>query len=263
MDLVQLKKDNLKRWDDCHIPAEKGPAFKQVAERLSAAPVFSRYKAVEKLTGVPWWFIAVVHEREGAQKWDTYLGNGQALDKKTTLVPKGRGPFKTWEDGAVDALVNCAPFAAKNKDWSIGGALTMLELYNGPGYAQMNKPSPYVWAGTNQYEKGKYVGDGKYSPETVDAQLGCAGLLKFMGVFKTAPTGVGTAAAVVVIGSTTAVAAVSSTNHWAWFTDHWAIILIAVIGAGILIDLGLSIYNNEKNRLKVTGNKEVSDVAIQ
>src|SRR5258708_27281051 len=122
MDLVQLKKDNLQRWNDCHIPAEKGPVFKQVAERLSAAPAFSRYKAVEKLTGVPWWFIAVVHEREGAQKWDTFLGNGQSLSRKTTIIPKGRGPFNTWEDGAVDALMNCPPHAAKNKDWSIGGA---------------------------------------------------------------------------------------------------------------------------------------------
>ena len=264
MDLVQLRKDNQKRWDACHIPAEKGPAFKAVAERLSAAPAFSRYKAVEKLTGVPYWFIAVVHEREASQKWDTYLGNGQLLKKKTTIVPKGRGPFKTWEDGAVDALVNCAPFAAKNKDWSIGGALTMLEQYNGLGYAQQGKPSPYVWAGTDQYEKGKYVADGKYSSETVDTQLGCAGLLKFMGVFKTAPTGLGTTAAVVTVGGVTAVAAATvSTSNWDWLMSHWLILGIGVVAAGIVVDLGLSLYNNEKNQLKVTETQEVPLVAIQ
>jgi len=142
MDLVQLRKDNQKRWDACHVSIEKGPAFKQVADRLLAAPAFSRYKTVEKLTGVPYWFIAVVHEREASQDWDTYLGNGQSLKKKTTITPKGRGPFKTWEEGAVDALTKCPPYAARNKDWSIGGALTMLEQYNGLGYAQQGKPSP-------------------------------------------------------------------------------------------------------------------------
>jgi len=252
MDLVQLRKDNKTRWDNCHISVEKGPAFKQVADRLTAIPAFSRYKAVEKITNVPWWFIAVVHEREASQNWNTYLGNGQALNKKTTIVPTNRGPFKTWEDGAVDALVNCPPHASKNKDWSIGGALTMLEQYNGTGYAQMGKPSPYVWAGTDQYEKGKYVADGKYSSETVDTQLGCAGLLKFMGVFKTAPTGAGTAIATVAVGATAATTAAVGANHWAWFTNHWGILLIAALGAGILIDFILAIYNNEKNQLKVS-----------
>jgi len=253
MDLVQLKKENQKRWDACHIPAEKGPAFKQVSDRLSAAPAFSRYKAVEKLTGVPWWFTAVVHEREASQNWNTQLGQGDPLNKKSTHKPIGRGPFKTWEDGAVDALVNCAPFAAKNKDWSIGGALTMLEQYNGLGYAQQDKPSPYIWAGTDQYEKGKYVADGKYSSETVDTQLGCAGLLKFMGVFKTAATGLGTAAGVVVIaGGTATAAATASPSTWMWMTDHWVVLVIAAIAVGIFIDLGLALYNNEKNQLKVS-----------
>src|SRR5882672_4677804 len=199
MDLVQLRKDNKNRWDTCHVSADKGPAFKQVADRLSSPAAFNRYKAVEKLTGVPWWFIAVVHEREASQNWNTQLGQGDPLNKKSTHVPKGRGPFKTWEDGAVDALVNCAPFAAKNTDWSPGGALTMLEKYNGLGYANKGVPSPYVWAGTDQYVSGKYIRDGVYDPNVVDSQLGCAGLLKFMGIFKKDQVS-GPAAAVVAGG---------------------------------------------------------------
>jgi len=38
-------------------------------------------------------------------------------------------------------------------------------------------PSPYLWAGTNQYRSGKYVRDGVYDPSKVDPQLGCAALL--------------------------------------------------------------------------------------
>ena len=95
-------------------------------------------------------------------------------------VPAGRGPFGSWEDAAIDALVNCAPHAARNKDWSIGGTLAMLEQYNGLGYAARGRPSPYIWSGTDQYVSGKYVRDGVYDPNAVDSQLGCAGLLMAM-----------------------------------------------------------------------------------
>jgi hypothetical protein len=56
----------------------------------------------------------------------------------------------------------------------------MLEEYNGLGYASRDKPSPYVWSGTDQYVSGKYVRDGVYDPNVVDQQLGCAGLLMAM-----------------------------------------------------------------------------------
>jgi hypothetical protein len=92
-------------------------------------------------------------------------------------VPAGRGPFVSWEAAAIDALVNCPPHAARNEDWSIGGTLAKLEEYNGLGYAARGRPSPYIWAGTDQYKSGKYVRDGVYDPNAVDAQPGCAGML--------------------------------------------------------------------------------------
>jgi hypothetical protein len=95
-------------------------------------------------------------------------------------VPAGRGPFVSWEAAAVDALVNCAPYVARNMDWSIGSTLTTLEKYNGLGYAARGLPSPYLWSGTDQYKSGKYVRDGFFDPNTVDGQLGCVGLLKAM-----------------------------------------------------------------------------------
>jgi len=249
---MDLKTANKNRWDACHISADKGPAFKLIADRLTQTTAFNRYKTVENLTGVPWWFIAVVHEREASQNWNTQLGQGDPLNKKSTHKPKGRGPFQTWEEGAVDALTNCAPFAARNKDWSIGGALAMLEQYNGLGYANKNLPSPYIWAGTDQYVKGKYIADSVFDPDAVDQQLGCAGLLKFMGVFKTAPTGVGTVAAAATIGTGATAAAIASQNHFSWMADHWLILAISVIGIGIFLDFGFALYNNEKNQLKVS-----------
>jgi hypothetical protein len=44
----------------------------------------------------------------------------------------------------------------------------------------MDLPSPYVWAGTDQYKTGKYVADGRFDPNVVDSQLGCAGMLLAM-----------------------------------------------------------------------------------
>lgn len=173
-DTAALKAANERRWASVKLTRD----FTSIAKRLVAAK--PRYQAVEKRTGVPWPFIAVTHQREASQNWKTQLGQGDPLDRVSTHVPKGRGPFATWEDGAYDALVNCSPFAARNKDWSIGGTLAMLEQYNGLGYFRRGVPSPYLWAGTDQYSAGKYVADGVYDPNHVDRQPGCANLLKAM-----------------------------------------------------------------------------------
>ena len=173
-DTAALKAANERRWASVKLTRD----FTSIAKRLVAAK--PRYQAVEKRTGVPWPFIAVTHQREASQNWKTQLGQGDPLDRVSTHVPKGRGPFSTWEDGAYDALVNCPPYAARNKDWSIGGTLAMLERYNGLGYASRGVPSPYLWSGTDKYSAGKYVADGVYDPNHVDRQPGCANLLKAM-----------------------------------------------------------------------------------
>jgi lysozyme family protein len=175
-DVAALKAANAARWAKAKLTRD----FSSVAKRLAAPAAKARYQAVSAKTGVPWPFIAVAHERESSQNWAGSLAQGDRWNKVSTHVPAGRGPFKSWEDAAIDALVNCAPRAALNKDWSIGGTLTMLEQYNGLGYANKGRPSPYVWSGTDQYVSGKYVRDGVYDPNAVDKQLGCAGLLLAM-----------------------------------------------------------------------------------
>ena len=124
--------------------------------------------------------IAVIHERECSQDWTGSLAQGDPWNRVSVHVPAGRGPFRSWEEAAIDALVNCAPYAARNKDWSIGRTLAKLEQYNGLGYAARGRPSPYIWSGTDQYRSGKYVRDGVYDPNVVDSQPGCAGLLMAM-----------------------------------------------------------------------------------
>lgn len=208
-DLLQA---NQERWNKCQVNTSKQSTFDSVARRLTAAK--ARYQVVEAKTGVPWWFIAVVHEREASQSWNANIAQGDRWDRVSTHVPKGRGPFSSWEDAAYDALVNCAPYAARNKDWSAGNALTMLEKYNGLGYAKRGIPSPYIWAGTNQYSRGKYVADGVFDASAVDTQLGCAGLLKAMNAFSQPVTKHVAAGAVIAAG--TAAASQTPQHMWPW-----------------------------------------------
>ncbi len=175
-DLIALRRANAQRW--AHARPTRN--FSSVARHLVSPDAKSRYQAVSAKTGVPWTAIAVIHERECSQDWTGSLAQGDPWDRVSVHVPAGRGPFRAWEEAAVDALNNCAPYAGRNKDWTIGGLLTKLEEYNGLGYASRGMPSPYVWSGTDQYRSGKYVRDGVYDPNAIDSQLGCAGLLMAM-----------------------------------------------------------------------------------
>ncbi|HLJ01457.1 MAG TPA: hypothetical protein VKT76_17230 [Bradyrhizobium sp.] len=175
-DLIALRQKNAQRWTNAKLTRN----FDSTATRLVSPDAKSRYQAVSAMTGVPWPVIAVIHERECSQSWMRSLAQGDPWDRISVHVPSGRGPFKSWEDAAVDALSHCPPYAGQNKDWSIGTLLTVLEEYNGLGYAARGAPSPYLWAGTDQYRSGKYVRDGVYDPDVIDSQPGCAGMLRSM-----------------------------------------------------------------------------------
>jgi lysozyme family protein len=175
-DLVALKALNIQRWNNAKLT--RGPEF--VAPATKAVANKSRYQSIETRTGVSWLFIAVSHYRESSQNFSRSLAQGDPWNKVSVHVPAGRGPFASFEDAAVDALVDCAPHAARNTDWSIGGMLTLLERFNGLAYANAGRPSPYVWSGTDQYTIGKIVVDHGPIEPIVDKQLGCAGLIMAM-----------------------------------------------------------------------------------
>ena len=179
-DLTALKARNAARWASAQILPEWLRILDTVAHRLVNAK--ARYQAVEAKTGVPWAVIAVIHQRESSQSWAASLAQGDPWNKESIHVPKHRGPFASWEEAAIDALAVCPPHAAHWEDWTIGGALTLLEQYNGLGYAARGLPSPYIWSATDQYHRGKYIADGHFDPDAVDHQTGCAALLKRMAL---------------------------------------------------------------------------------
>jgi lysozyme family protein len=150
-----------------------------------------RYQDVSLRLGglIPWEFIAFLHYRESSLSFDGVLHNGQRIigtNKKTTWVPKGRGPFLTWEEAAIDAL-KLKGFERMRR-WKLGDCLERSERNNGLGYRRrtgdMGKVelSPYVAAYTTYHdEDSKYVSDGRYSRNAPEAQLGCAAFMLGLG----------------------------------------------------------------------------------
>lgn len=168
-----------KQWDSMQVRPSKQAEFNLIARRLVTAK--ERYLAVQNKTGVPWYVIALIHEREASQNFNTQLGQGDPLGRVSTHIPRGMGPYTgpgAWERAAVDALH--LDKLDKVIDWRLEKCLYYLELYNGWGYASHGVPSAYVWAGSTVYSSGKYIADGVWSSSAVDSQAGCAPLLKCM-----------------------------------------------------------------------------------
>lgn len=139
----------------------------------------NRYQNVGIMLGIPWQFIAAIHYREADCDFGTCLHNGDALPGPTKHVPSGRGPFKSWEEAAIDALK--FDNVDKNKDWSLAKSLQCAEQYNGLGYEKHRVYSPYVFAGTNFYKSGLYSSDGVFDSSLIDKRFGVAAIIMGLG----------------------------------------------------------------------------------
>ena len=138
-----------------------------------------KYRSVEAKTEVPWFLVGCLHGLEASFNFNTCLHNGDPLPGPTKNVPKGRGPFDSWEDAAVDALLY--EIHSRKLDigeWTIERCLWFAELYNGVGYLKRGRMSPYLWSGTSLYTRGKYVRDGIYNPFATSKQVGVASVIK-------------------------------------------------------------------------------------
>ena len=177
---LQAKKD--KREALFNTMEIKNPYIQSVLNNKVARVVDNRrrYESVSHAfinPGLRWIHVSIFHDLECSLDFSRYLGNGQSLRHKTTIVPKGRGPFNSFEEGAIDAIK--IQGLNKIQDWSIGGTLYTIEGFNGYGYDKYhNMNSPYLWAGTQHYTKGKYDKDGHFNPDLVSSQIGAALLLR-------------------------------------------------------------------------------------
>lgn len=177
--------DILGFWQKCQItPSVLVDAHKAAGEIVQFK---SLYDPVANATKVPWWVIGAIDDREESFNHKGYLGNGDPLNKPTKDVPRGRGPFKSWSDGAIDAIhISGWDILPSGSHWDIVTCLMKCEAYNGEGYEHRGLRSPYMFGGTNMQQRGKYRADGIWDANQWDAQLGVAAMFlalkQFYGV---------------------------------------------------------------------------------
>lgn len=168
-------------WDRAHVLMGKRDAANHLADRVVANR--SIYESVQKRTGVPWYMVAAIHNRESGLSFKGHLHNGDSLTARTYHVPAGRPvtgspPFK-WDFSADDALTMPPHSLDRVKVWSIERVLYECEKYNGWGYLGKNN-SPYIWSWTDEQQPGKYVADGQFSRTTIDVQAGVVAIFKVL-----------------------------------------------------------------------------------
>jgi lysozyme family protein len=158
-------------------PAMEARLDAAIAKLLSGR---SRYETVGNKLGIPWYFIGILHGVETAFNFATHLHNGDPLRARTVHVPAGHprdgNPPFTWEESAIDSLQFDG--FTKETSWGLGETLYRWEKSNGLGYRKHKINSPYLWACTNHYTKGKFVADHAFDPDAVVGYCGAAAILK-------------------------------------------------------------------------------------
>jgi len=138
------------------------------------------YEEAGSPLGIPWWFIAGLHQMESTYNFKRHLHNGDPLDARTVQVPAGRpvagNPPFTFAESTTDALVQKG-FDGKT-DWSLPRALYRFEAYNGWGYRPRGIATPYLWGFSTLHEEGKYVADGTFDANAITKQCGVATMLR-------------------------------------------------------------------------------------
>lgn len=183
---VQAKLDDYTElYDTMEIKPSVLSEVKRIADKIQANK--DKYQEISDALGgkIPYYFIGIIHNLECGLSFNKHLHNGDPLTKKTVLVPSGR-PLTppstpngyTFKESAMDALTMKG--YDRKESWTLPEILYRLEKYNGFGYHYKGFNSPYIFAGTNHYTKGKYIADNVFNPEAVSKQIGAAAIIKLI-----------------------------------------------------------------------------------
>lgn len=178
---IELAPEYLGMWASMKMREERDAECVRACQHLQQFR--DRYDVIAREFGMPWQVVAVLDQMESGGGCHAHLHNGDPLISRTRNVPAGRPvngkpPF-TWEESARDALQYDKVRSIEK--WDVPRTLWFLEQYNGWGYRMRGVPSAYLWAGSNQYLKGRFVQDGVWNSESVSKQIGCAPLLRGLG----------------------------------------------------------------------------------
>ena len=141
----------------------------------------SRYENVAAQSDVPAKLIAALHWRESSGNFSTYLHQGDPLGRPAVNWPNNIPVFHEWEEAAIHALnmkrYNQRELGITQHTDNFAQVATYAEVYNGLGYHNRGRQSPYVYAGSSPYVSGKYVADGRFDRNHVDQQVGVVPLM--------------------------------------------------------------------------------------
>lgn len=147
-------------------------AINDTAKRLIGFIDANRYKAGCDECGVPQKDASASFEREASSNFRDSPAQGDPIDEVSRNVPRGLGPYATWVAAQVKAYQIDGLDKIGLQNWTWARSCYEWELFNGFGYRSHGIHSPYLWAGSNIYTRGKYVADGVWSSSAIDAQLG-------------------------------------------------------------------------------------------
>jgi lysozyme family protein len=170
------------RWKAALINPDK------VDMALNAADFICKNRSIYQQVGdafkIPFYIVGAIHYRESSFDFTKWLANGDPLFNSegnpicTTSVPAGIGPCDSWVSAAMASFEQA--HWGDGWHWDLCNALQNCEIWNGEGYSNRGLPDPYIWAGTNQYQKGFYKADGQFDENAIDERIGIAPILLSM-----------------------------------------------------------------------------------
>jgi lysozyme family protein len=167
-----MRKSNLEYWNECSVLESCKRAVDSCIKTIEKN--YHIYQEIEKICKLPAWAIAGIHFREASFDFKAGLCNGEPWNKKTTLVPKNVGPFKSWSEAAIYALQTS--HLEKYNFTKIEQILDFCEAFNGLGYKKRGMPSPYIFGATNVQTPGRYVADHVFDPKSISKRPGVAAI---------------------------------------------------------------------------------------
>lgn len=169
------------------------PGWEEAAGKVAHGIISDKpaYVAIQAKTGVPWFFVGILHHLESGRNFTKHLHNGDSLQKRTYHVPKNRPPGQppfTFEASCIDALQ--LKGLHRISEWTVARLCYEAERYNGFGYrrASIAIPSPYLWSGSYYYNRGKFVEDSQYDRNERSRQVGVMLILKKLNEFDSSTT---------------------------------------------------------------------------
>lgn len=138
---------------------------------LLASVDAGRYTPGCQQTGVPISWAAASFEREASSNFNLNPAQGWPLNSRSRWIPHN-GPFPNWTAAQIAAYAIDGLTKVGKENWSWAAACYYAEAFNGFGYRARGVHSPYLWAGSNIYIRGKFIADGEYSASAIDEQLG-------------------------------------------------------------------------------------------